>query len=142
MVLEIAFGIVLGFFLLVACFWLFGLIVNPEFWKIIAQLFMLGLCLLFIFFMITDKGFSSAIGNIFGLVVVIGANALQAFFLYDAIKHHDKHSVLALIISLLFWLSCIFTSATFLLALISTFVAMGIYLKNNPVKERGAHEQN
>lgn len=142
MVLEIALGIVLGFFLLALCFWLFGLIANPEFWKIIARLFMLGLCLLFIFFMITDKGFSSAIGNIFGFIVIIGANALLAFFLYDAIKQHDKRSALALIISLLFWLSCIFSSATFLLALISTFVAMGIYLKNNPVKERGAHEQN
>lgn len=141
LILEIALGIVLGFFLLVACFWLFGLIVNPEFWKIIGNLLGVGLCLLFIFFMITDKSFSNTIGNIFGVAVVIGANILLAFFLYDAIKQHDKRSALVLIISLLFWLSCIFTSTTFLLALISTFIAMGIK-KTIHKKKGGTHEQN
>lgn len=138
LILEIALGIVLGVILLPLCIGALYAITSREFWKCVGSIIGVGLCILLIYLMRTNK----EISLIFGLLVLVGINLLLLFFLWDAIKKRDKQSIFVLSIALLLWLSCIFTSATFLLTLISTFIAMGIYLKNHTVKERGEHEQN
>ena len=138
LILEIALGIVLGVILLPLCIGALYAITSREFWKCVGSIIVAGLGILLVYLVKTDKDISL----IFGLLVLGGINLLLLFFLWDAITKRDKQSVFVLSIALLLWLSCIFTSATFLLALISTFIGMGIYLKNHPVKEGGEHEQN
>ncbi len=138
LILEIALGIVLGVVLLALCVGLFYAITSREFWKCIGSIIGAGLCILLIYLMRTNE----EINLIFGLLVLVGINLLLVFFLWDAVKKRDKQSIFVISIVLLLWLSCIFISAMWFFAMIATFVAMGIYLKNHPVKERGEHEQN